>query len=280
MGPFNAKLVLKEQISESFFRAYNIGFEKNEFRLKPLTELLCRVIPEFAFGHHEGTSISITEIWDKIRDAAESVYSTNKYKKRGEFGELILHLLLRDFMSSVPLISKIYFKDSNNVTIHGFDAVHVVNNGGKKKLWLGESKLYQSGDKGIHDLCEDLKKHLKADYLRKEFSLISKKIDKNFPNRKFWLDLMDRHQTLENIYEGIAIPLVCTYDSEIYKNHSDNTKEFLKDFEKECRKLKEIFSKKKKIKTNVDVYLLLVPIKSKSQLLKAMHEKIKLVSSI
>jgi hypothetical protein len=30
---------------------------------------------------------------------------------RGEFGELILHLLLRDFHDTVPLLSKIYFKD-------------------------------------------------------------------------------------------------------------------------------------------------------------------------
>ncbi|WP_330558188.1 Hachiman antiphage defense system protein HamA [Acutalibacter sp. 1XD8-33] len=32
--------------------------------------------------------------------------------RRGEFGELILHLLLRDFKNTIPLISKVYFKDS------------------------------------------------------------------------------------------------------------------------------------------------------------------------
>lgn len=117
MRPFRSELVLDERISESTFRAYHVGFEQNEFRLKPLVDVIRRVIPEFALGYYEGSSIPLTEVVDKVEEAARTVYTTDNYKTRGEFGELILHLLLRDFCNSIPLISKIYFKDSHNVTI-------------------------------------------------------------------------------------------------------------------------------------------------------------------
>lgn len=46
-----------------------------------------------------------------------------QYKK--EFIELLLHLLLREYKHTIPLISKVYFKDSAGVPAHGFDAVHI-----------------------------------------------------------------------------------------------------------------------------------------------------------
>ena len=73
-------------------------------------------------------------------------------------------------MEKARPISKIYFKDSHNVPAHGFDGVQVTITGDKKKLWLGESKLYKTGDAGVRDLAEDIKKHVNADYLRREFS--------------------------------------------------------------------------------------------------------------
>ena len=53
----------------------------------------------------------MNQMVDRLAEAAKTVYTTEKYKKRGEFGELILHLILRDFFETVPLLSKIYFKD-------------------------------------------------------------------------------------------------------------------------------------------------------------------------
>ena len=47
------------------------------------------------------------------------------YNSKGIFSELILHFILREIKGTIPLISKIYFKDSNAVEAHGFDAVHI-----------------------------------------------------------------------------------------------------------------------------------------------------------
>jgi hypothetical protein len=276
--PFRSDFVLREQIADATLRAYHVGFEDNKFRLQNLAEVICRVIPEFAFGPHEGTTLDLTQAWDKMREAAQSVYQTDKFKNRGEFGELILHLLLRDFVGSIPLISKIYFKDTDNATVHGFDGVHIVKNP-TKKLWLGESKLYTDGKVGVQSLACDLKDHIEKSYLQREFALISKKIDADFPERDHWLQLMDRQQTLETVFKGICIPLVCTYTSSIFKSHSAETHEYIEAFKSECEALKKHFDGSN-VKTDVDVVLMLLPIPSKDELVAELDKRLKATGGI
>ena len=277
--PFKSDLVLREQLSEVTLRAYHVGFEENKFRLQPLVDIIRSVNPELALGYYAGEKIPLTEMVEKLKEAAETVYTTEKYQRRGEFGELILHLLLRDFCKTIPLVSKIYFKDSHNVTIHGFDGVQVTIEKEEKKLWLGESKLYIDGTKGVKDLAEDLMKHIEADYLRREFVLLSRKLPKNVPDREYWLELMDKHQTLENIYSNIVIPMVCTYSSKIFENHQLETQKYIEEFEEECKKLWKIFNTKS-IKTSVDVILMLLPVPNKDELNCELHKRLKAMQNV
>lgn len=273
--PFNSDLVLEERISEATLRAYNVGFDQNKFRLEPLVDLLADVIPEFSLGFHEGTQITLSELRQKLKEAATRVYTTEKYKKRGEFGELILHLLLRDYHGTIPLISKIYFKDADNVTVHGFDGVHVVSEeDGTKKLWLGESKLYKSGKDGVKELAKDLVNHLQADYLRREFSLLETRLPEGMDDIEHWRRLFHRHRKLDEVMDNIVIPMVCTYSSDLYKNHNDNTAEFLNDFVNECKELEKVFLDKK-IETDVEVILMLLPVEDKDLLIQGLDTRLK-----
>ncbi len=277
--PFESDLVLEEKISESTLRAYNVGFEENQFRLQQLVDVLADVIPEFALGYHSGTSIPLPRLRRKLKEAATRVYTTDSYQKRGEFGELVLHLLLRDFCGSIPLISKIWFKDTDNATVHGFDGVHVVVEGETKKLWLGESKLYTNGREGVKELAKDLKAHLERDYLRREFNLIETKLPESIPDIEYWRRLLHEHRRLDQIMDNICIPMVCTYSSSLYSKHNDNTEQFVADFIAECNDLKEVFEKKK-IETNVEVLLMLLPVPSKDDLLSELDKRLKSMQSI
>ncbi len=272
--PFNSNLVIEEKISEADFRAYNIGYEQNQFRLKPLVDLICEVIPEFALGYHQGKTTPNTEIVSKIREAARTIYGTDKFQNRGEFGELILHLLLRDFHNTIPLVAKIYFKDAQNIAVHGFDGVHITIEPGKKKLWLGESKIYADGIAGISSLVEDLEKHIQANYLRSEFSLIRHKLPGDTPEIEYWRDLLDEHKNLDEILNGICIPMVCTYSSKAVKDHTAISEAYIQAFTTECRKLKEKFDEKK-IQTNVEVILMLLPIYDKEEMVAELDKRLK-----
>ena len=277
--PFKSELVLEERISEATLRAYHVGYDQNKFRLQHLVDVIRKVIPEFSLGYIAGNQIPSAEAVEKLREAAIIVYTTDKYQKRGEFGELILHLLLRDFCNTIPLISKIYFKDSYNVTIHGFDGVHVTIEDGIKKLWLGESKLYTDGKSGVIDLSNDLKEHFAADYLRQEFDLISKKLPIDFPEIDYWRTLMDKHQKLDVIYSSIVIPMVCTYTSDTCRNHCEDTEHYIDSFLSECKYLGGEFLSRN-IRTDLDVILMLLPVYDKDELNTELDKRLKAMQQI
>lgn len=277
--PFKSELVITERISEPLFKGYHVGFDRGEFRLQPLVDVIRKVIPEFALGYHCGVNIPLTEIVERLKEAAETVYMTEKYKTRGEFGELILHLLLRDFHQTIPLISKIYFKDSYNVPAHGFDGVQITVNGDVKKLWLGESKLYKVGKSGVQELAKDIEKHVNADYLHKEFNLISRKLPEVIPEIQYWRQLMDKHQKLDIIFSSIVIPVVCTYSSDLFNSHNAESESFFQEFEMECIKLNEEFYKMKP-KTNVEIILMLLPVPCKDKLNTELDKRLKAMQII
>ena len=203
---FRAREVLVHNISESRLKTFYIGFDLGVCRTEAFSDILMDAVVDFAFGYHTG----ILKTYDrrKLIEAAKSIYkidsfsdvkwtyldkdsiiddtdlkAEDKIKKRGEFGELILHVLLRDYFNSVPLVSKIYFKDTDGFTVHGFDSVHIgpdLTDHKAPSLYLGESKIYYrkdgtAGRSGIEDLLEDIKTHFKCDFLKREFALLAKK---------------------------------------------------------------------------------------------------------
>lgn len=334
---FNSIDVIHQHISEADLRTYFVGFDFGKFRYDALTEILMDSIVDFAFGYHTG----ILKKYDrrKLIEAAKSIYNIkeyskvkeiyvdhdssisdcelkveDKYLKRGEFGELILHLLLRDFIGTTPLVSKIHFKDTDSETVHGFDLVHIgpdLVNQGKNSLYFGESKLYsrkdgRAGQYGVYDLIDDVKSHFTSDFLYREIALIGKKKYAFIPpeeyddantkkeylkflvDKKYWFNRLEQVEQkkakLEDFLDSVTIPLVCTYQSNIFDKHNDEkSSDFLSDYEHEMNELKGVFNKKLKnveykigepIKTNLNILLILFPIPSKKDLVKILHQKL------
>ena len=186
---------------------------------------------------------------------------------------------MRDFCNSIPLISTIYFRDAPNIPAHGFDGVHVTIEGNEKKLWLGESKLYKSGKDGVKDLTNDIVKHFNADYLRQQFNLITRKLPTDVPEIEHWRTLMHKNQKLDVIFSSIVIPMVCTYNSQLFIDHNDETAAYIDDFKKECLALQSEFNKNKPA-TNLEIILLLLPVADKDELNRELDERLKSMQKI
>jgi hypothetical protein len=150
---------------------------------------------------------------------------------------------------------------------------------GVKKLWLGESKFYGNGMDGMAALVKDVKEHFAEDYLRAEFNLISRKIPNDMPEATHWKQLMHQHTKLDEIFQAVCIPLVCTYTSDIFKSHTDQTKAYLAAFEQECRNLKAEFDKKN-IHTNLEIILMLLPVPNKDELNTEFHNRLSSAQNI
>src|SRR5688572_17604783 len=133
-----------------------VGYELQAWRCSGLAKHLLQWLPEFALSYSECIGLDAGSAVRRIGEAAASIYSSDKYKRRGEFGEVLLHAVLRQRYSSIPLISKIYFKDSPNDTAKGFDAVHVVHGSSGLELWLGEAKFYGDIAQAMTDAVQSL----------------------------------------------------------------------------------------------------------------------------
>lgn len=307
--PFGSEKIIKEQIFETTINGYWVGYDisdtgEYEYRWDPFIRLLLNVIHEFAFGFHEGPYTDNKQTLSKVVEAARAIYkitefqkvryiyindnsiqddTEDKYLRRGEFGELILHLLLRDFHNTIPLLSKIYFKDSFGQAVHGFDAVHIEPV--KKTLWLGEAKIYFDPKRGISSLIEDIKTHIKSDYLNDEFSIISKKIRllEEVKERDYWLNLLHNSTKLSDQLLSITIPLLCVYSSDLFNKYNDEDLDnFKKEFQRNIYDIKKYFDDKNDhpLKTKLNIILLLFPIKCKKELIKRLHYKLSLIQSI
>ncbi|MFT6442920.1 MAG: hypothetical protein ACJASM_002473 [Salibacteraceae bacterium] len=333
---FNSHSVINTQNKGAQLQIFYLGFDLGRYRNEEFTEILMDVIVDFAFGYHTG----ILKNYDRriLREAAKSVYridvysqvkwvyvdedselsdcelrAEKKYLKKGEFGEMILHLLLRDFFVTEPLLSKIHFKDTDNAVVHGFDIVHIgkdLSDKTKSSIYLGESKLYSrktgnAGKFGVEDLVGDIIEHFKTDFLYREIALINKKKDafkpldeyqdkntvdeytKFLERKKAWFDLLkkveNRTEKLQDFFKSVTIPLVCTYQSAVFDGVTDEDDPgFQAELDAEVAELKAHFDKKigeivneigEPVRTELNVVLILFPVPSKKELVKVLHEK-------
>jgi len=103
------------------------NYEAGRWRAIEFADLLFDYLPEFALEYSELAQFNAGTGRRQLRKAALLMYASDKYKSRGEFGELLLHAACREIYRSEPAISKIFFKGAVNETVHGFDSVHSAN---------------------------------------------------------------------------------------------------------------------------------------------------------
>ncbi|MFH9062227.1 DUF1837 domain-containing protein [Streptomyces coeruleorubidus] len=261
------------------------GFESGEWRARQLARRLFKGIIDFALSHSERKEFDSDTGMEMIGRAVRKIYTSEKYTSRGEFGELLLHVTLREVFRTQVAVSKIYFKDASNDTVKGFDAVHIVENGDELELWLGEVKFYTDLARAIRDVRQELHDHLATDYLRHEFMAIEGKIDKEWKHAPTLQRMLHEDVSLDEIFDNITIPVLLTYDSKVVADRvtqlkgnpqlSPNTtiEEYRANFEAEVRKGWDKFVAAG-LPPRVKIRLILVPLHLKSVLIRALHERL------
>ena len=270
-------------------------------------------ILEYAFAYNN-TSIPREEITKKLREAAKSLVKLHEigklkdylernipekswdkdfqrwYDRKGVFGEVILHLLLKEFKDTTPLISKMYFKDSFSQEAKGFDAVHVSND--ESTLWLGETKFYKAWKKcgvicgGVDELVEDLKKHFTKDYLTEQYVIIKRGLEAQYehPKRKYWVEKLSKPILLKDVFQYIKIPLLCIYEDSIACDYLQDIDEAVKN-NRIVAHTSTVYDYYKSInnctiKNQIQVLLILMPVEAKNKIIRHMLDKIWHMQSI
>lgn len=252
------------------------GYEGGKWRAEQFAEHVMEWLPEFCLNAQEVRNLHSGNALRLIRSAARLVYQTDKYQTRGEFGEIFLHIALRQIYGSIPAISKIYFKDSVNSTVKGFDAVHIIKNGSNLELWLGEVKFYSDSNKAIYEVIKELLAHTEFNYLRNEKMLLLNKIDHDFSFYPELAKLLDPNTSLDEIFSCACIPVLITYDSETLKKHNKSTEEFNDELKSEVIKINQnMFQKISSVNLPIKIHLFLLPLQDKSILVDSLNKQLK-----
>ena len=256
------------------------GFELKAWRKDQLVDHLMDYIPEFALPYSEIQSIDAKDMRRMLKNAASAIYKSPKYQNRGEFGELMLHVVIRELFNTVPAISKIYYKDGPNDTVKGFDAVHVVVKDAELELWLGEVKFYTDIHNAINDVVVEIFEHTQKDYLRSEFIAITNKIDAGWPHTEKLKTLLDPNTSLDTVFDRACIPVLLTYDSSVIAKYDAYTIEYKKEITDEFNKLYKLFVNKISDKVPLTIHLFLLPLKTKAELVSCFDDKLKQLQKI
>lgn len=251
------------------------GYEMGAWRSDQLAGHLLEWLPEFALNERELAGLRGVNAVRALRNAARTIYTSPKYERRGEVGEILLHAIIRQEFGSVPAISKIYFKDSSNDTVKGFDCVHVVEGGDGLELWLGEVKLYTDADAAVRDVVKELNEHTKVPYLRSEFAAIWRKLDPSSPHRAALQPLLDGDNvSMDAVFRRLCIPVLLTYDSETVAAHKQSDAAYEAAISAEFRRHHDRF-RAAGLPTEVRIILILLPMNDKASLLARFDAKLK-----
>lgn len=252
------------------------GFEDGEWRDKQLAEHLIEWLPEFALKYSEWEGMRHHNAIRLFAKAARSIYTSSKYKSRGEFGEVLLHAMIRQKFKTIPAISKYFYKDASNDTIKGFDAVHVVADGNDLELWLGEAKFYDSLSSAATEIAGELANHTQRDYLRDEFAAITNKIDDASPFAGELKKLLDKNTSLDQVFARTCIPILVTYNSSVVAKHAKLSADYEQEFlEEALASYKALVGKLPALPAELRIQVMLFPLKDKRRLVATMDEVLK-----
>ena len=251
------------------------GFESRQWRKEQLVDYLFEYLPEFALTYSEVENLTGENVVAKMRQVVMSIYQSEKFKNRGEFGELLLHAIIRETYKTIPAISKIYYKDGPNETVKGFDAVHVVVADDSLELWLGEVKFYNNISNAISDVIEELNQHVEVRYVRNEFVAITNKIDDQWPHADRLKTLLHPHTSLDDVFSNTYIPVLLTYDSSVLTRYDNKCDEYVQEISEELQKNHKIFCDKLG-DFPLTIHLFLFPLNTKAELIKSLESKLKI----
>ncbi|SEU19625.1 HamA C-terminal domain-containing protein [Stigmatella erecta] len=251
------------------------GYENSAWRCDQFAEHLIETwLPEFALRYSELQTVGPRTMGRLLRRAAHSIYKTRKFKKRGEFGELLLHAALAQVFETQPAVSKVYYKDGPNETVKGFDAVHVVGAPDGLELWLGEAKFYQDITTAIAHAAKSLANHMKTDYLKDELAFIVNKIDDAWPHATVLKQLLHPNTSLDKVFRSVCLPVLLTYDSETVARHTEHDDAYTAAITAEWERHHGAFADKP-LPARVKIHLFLVPLATKKALIKSLDRELR-----
>lgn len=254
--------------------SYCAGFEVEEWRCAAFANHMIEWIADYALREDE-LDVNHGNMYVRLKQAAVRVYATDKYAKRGEFGEIVLHAICRSFFSTIPLAPRVFYKTSSNDVVKSFDMAHVrYLERDQFEIWLGESKFYKSGMDAVASAVESIKQHIDAGFLRHEKLLLGPQVSKNLPHADAIRKLLASQTSLDALFANAVFPVCIACDSNAIAANNAHTVEY------RAAVLEELASYRDKLSesglpSQIRMVLIYIPLESKDLLAAAFDKRLK-----
>lgn len=262
------------------------GHEDGEWRYSQLVDDFLAWSTDWVLTRADAQKISTATQHALFVKAITRIYQSSKYKNRGEVGELLLHMVMRKFLTGKAVISRMWFKDAPNDTVKGYDGVfvtegEVVRTDGRKmlELWLGEAKLFTDAAAASRAVLDELETHLSKDYLRTEFMAISDKVEDDWEHADEVRALLARTTSLDKVFERTVVPCFITFDSNVLAAHAVSNETYVAEMTAHLEEEWEAFKHRldrRDLPRQVRIHLILMPMNTKQKLLEEFDRRLKL----
>jgi len=190
------------------------GFELQAWRCNALSSHLIDWISDYALREEE-LHVNHSNMYVKIREAAIRIYTSEKYEKRGEVGEIILHSICRDFFDTIPISPRVFYLSSSNDVVKSFDMAHVRYLDEENiELWLGEAKFYKNSSDAVSQAISSIKDHIDQGFLNREKLLLGPQISKDLPHYQKIRHLFSEKTSLDKLFASAVFPICIACDSD------------------------------------------------------------------
>ncbi len=223
--------------------AYHLDYEKKTYRQTELTKVLVDAIVHFALTPSEFEKLNKSKDIGEMNRTAWSRISKAKKNKKGDYGELLLYLILTIYHDSPKFVTKVKLRSTNKEQIKGFDCAHFTIENNEVILWLGEAKFHKNFSSAFADAKKSIEEHFQHEYLADEISILNTNIevDEGFDLEKLKAAITGK--ALDKL--KIKVPILLTYDSAAISKNFDIDAQFNSDLES------ELLKHNKKIETTI-----------------------------
>jgi len=245
-----------------------------KWRCSQLAFHLAEWLPDYALLEEE-LQVNHANILLKLNQAAVRVYTSPKYEKRGEAGEIALHAICRDYFETIPISPRVFYKSASNDVVKAFDMVHArLPVGEPVELWLGESKLWREGESAIANAISSVRAHIDGGFLANEKIILGPQIPKDTPRYEEVLRLFHKSTSLDAFLKSAVFVVGILCDSESVNSAHEHNAEYISGVEAEMKKLATSLNKSG-LPAALRMLLVYVPIASKESLVAAFDSRLK-----
>jgi hypothetical protein len=244
---------------------YCAGFELGKWRCAALSRHLISWLPAAILRPDEYPA-NLGDWPSAARKAAFRFFQQVDPAKRGELGELILHIICRLEFNTHPTLAKMFYKSATNDVVKGFDVVHTkyYPETDEIELWLGEAKFYSDGYSAAKAAITSIAGHLEQKFLQQEKALIGPLLRQDTPGYHKLAWMFNDSVPLDEIVNRLVIPTLVTFDSEHVKNFCGDYLQYANEIQAEIEKFHGTFSALSTLP--IELKLIYVPLGDKAGL--------------